>query len=255
MLMKHLCTLIVCCLFAGALGLQADTPETEAVIAKARAHLGGDAVLEAVRSIRYVGSIEMTETSSAASPTRAAIEITFQKPCQHRLVVTTDTTNDITGLDDHLAWRRVIPSGEGRLQYIPMGVDATLRLRANTLENLYFFRGVEQHGGEVADRGEAEIDGVRCRKIVFSYGSGIDFVRYIDVASGRLVLTETLPVGSIREEGEIMVSGVRFPKKLVATGPASADGRTRVITITFDRIMVNEAFPAATFEQPLRSTK
>ncbi len=251
--MKRLHTLIVSSLLAGALALQAATPEAESVIAKARAHLGGDAALDAISSIRYSGSIEMTETPTA-TPARSSIEIIFQKPCQHRLVITSDKTTDITGLDDYLAWRRVVPRGEGRVQTLGMGADATQRLRANTWENLSFFRGIEQRGGQILDQGEAEIDGVRCRKLVFSYGSGIEFVRYIDLATGRLVLTETLPVGRIREEGEIVVSGLRFPKKLIATGPASADGRTRVITITFDRIVLNETFPASTFEQPVGRT-
>jgi hypothetical protein len=253
--MKRLLTLIAVSLLLVASSLQAASPEVEAVIAKARAHLGGDAALEAVKSIRYSGSIEMADTAAAASPSRAAIEITFQKPCQHRLVITTDQATDITGLDDYVAWRRVIPTGEGRLRFIPMDKAATLRLRANTLENLSFFRGIEQHGGEITDRGETEVDGIRCRQLVFSYGSGIAFIRYIDIASGRLVLTETLPVGRIREEGEIIVSGLRFPKKLIATGPSSAGGKTSVITITFDRIVLNEAYPAATFELPVSSTK
>jgi hypothetical protein len=252
--MKRLFTLIAASLLLVASSLQAASPEVEAVIARARAHLGGDAALEAVNSIRYSGSIEMADTT-AAGPSRAAIEITFQKPCQHRLVITTDQATDITGLDDYVAWRRVIPTGEGRLRFIPMDKAATQRLRANTLENLSFFRGIEQHGGEIIDHGETELDGIRCRQLVFSYGTGIAFVRYIDIASGRLVLTETLPVGRIREEGEIIVSGLRFPKKLIATGPSSAGGKTNVITITFDRIVLNEAYPATTFELPVSSTK
>ncbi|MCU0794263.1 MAG: hypothetical protein MUE42_15780 [Opitutaceae bacterium] len=252
--MKRLLTCIAASLLLLACPLQAASPEAEAVIAKARAHLGGDAALDAVRSIRYSGSIEMTETP-AATPARSRIEIIFQKPCQHRLVITSDKTTDITGLDDYLAWRRIVPLDGGRAQTIGMGADATQRLRANTWENLSFFRGIEQRGGEIVDQGEAEIDGIRCRKLVFSYGSGIEFIRYIDLATGRLVLTETLPVGRIREEGEIVISGLRFPKKLIATGPASADGRSRVITITFDRIVLNETFPASTFEQPVGRTQ
>ncbi|MET0263865.1 MAG: hypothetical protein ABW223_13255, partial [Rariglobus sp.] len=106
---------------------------------------------------------------------------------------------------------------------------------------------------EIVDKGEAELDGVKCRKLVMSYGAGIEFIRYFEIATGRLLLTETMPVGAIREEGEIMVAGIRFPQKLIATGPASADGKARVITITFDRIALNETFPASTFEQPLLS--
>jgi hypothetical protein len=212
--------------------------------------------LDAVNSIHFTGSIEMTETPGpATSSGKSTIEIIFQKPCQHRLVVSSAKSIDITGLDDYFAWRRVEPVGGGRVQTIAMGKEPTKRLRANTWENLSFFRGIEQRGGEIVDQGDAEIDGIKCRKLVFSYGSGIEFVRYFEIATGRLVLTETLPVGRIREEGETIVQGVRFPQKVIATGTPSADGKTRVITITFDRVALNQNFPASTFEQPLGSAK
>jgi len=235
--------------------LLASTPEADAILAKARAHLGGDAALDAVNSIHYFGSIEMTETpASPTNPGKSSIEIIFQKPVQHRLVVSSEKSVDITGLDNYFGWRRVEPAAAGaRVQNVGLGKEQIKRLRANTWENLYFWRGIEQHGGEIVDKGETELDGVKCRKLVMSYGPGIEFVRYFDIATGRLLLTETFPVGAIREEGEIMVAGVRFPKKLIATGTAAADGKTRVITITFDRIALNETFPASTFEQPLIS--
>ena len=249
--MKRL-LLILTAFSAWSVSLLALPSEAEAVIAKARAYLGGDAVLESVKSIHFFGSIEMTETpAGATNPGKSSIEIIFQKPCHHRLVVSSEKSVDITGLDDYFAWRRVEPADGTRPRSSALGKEQTKRLRANTWENLNFYRGVEQRGGTIIDRGETEIDGIKCRQLVFAYGSGIEFARYFDVATGRLVLTETMPVGSIREEGEIIVAGVRFPQKLVATGTAGTDGKTRVITITFDRIALNETFPASTFEQPL----
>ncbi|MGC4074518.1 MAG: hypothetical protein QM760_18870 [Nibricoccus sp.] len=234
--------------------LLASTPEAAALLSKARAYLGGDAALDAINSVHFFGSIEMTETPAGpANSGRSNIEIIFQKPCQHRLVVSSEKSVDITGLDNYFGWRRVEPAGGARVQNIPMGKDQTKRLRANTWENLYFWRDVEQHGGEIIDKGETVLDGVKCRKLVVSYGPGIEYVRYFDTATGHLVLTETLPVGRIREEGEIVVAGVRFPQKLIATSMPATDGKTRVITITFDRIAVNETFPASTFELPLLS--
>lgn len=249
--MKRL-ILILTALFTWSASLPASTPEAAALLAKAREHLGGDAALDAVNSIHYFGSIEMVETpAAAANPGKSSIEIIFQKPCQHRLVISSDKSVDITGLDNYFAWRRVEPAGGARVQNVPMGREQTKRLRANTWENLYFWRGIEQHGGQIVDKGETELEGVKCRKLIMSYGPGQEFVRYFEIATGRLVLTETLPVGIIREEGEIVVAGVRFPQKLIATSTAASDGKTRVITISFDRIALNETFPASTFEQPL----
>jgi hypothetical protein len=250
--MKRL-ILILSVLSTWSASLLASTPEADAVIAKARTYLGGDAVLDAVNSVHFFGSIEMVETPAAANnPGKSSIEIIFQKPCQHRLVVSSEKSVDITGLDNYFAWRRLEPAG-ARGKNIPVAKEPTKRLRANTWENLNFYHGIESRGGEILDRGDAEVEGVKCRKIVFSYGPGIEFTRYFDIATGRLVLTETAPVGTIREHGEIMVAGVRFPQKLIATSTVGADGKVRVITITFDRIALNETFPASTFEQPLIS--
>lgn len=249
--MKRL-ILLLSALILWSASLLASTPEADAAIVRARTFLGGDAALDAINSIHYFGSIEITETPAAATPaTKTSVEIIFQKPCQHRLVVTTDKAIDITGLDDYIGWRRVEPAGGARARQSTMNREQIKRLRANTWENLYFWRGLERHGGKIDDQGDATIDGTSCRKLVVDYGSGIQFIRYFDKTTGRLVLTETTPAGSIREEGEIVVSGVRFAKKIVRTAPPGPDGKTRVVTITFDRIALNETFPASTFEQPL----
>jgi hypothetical protein len=246
--------LILSALTVWSASLPASTPETDAVIAKARAWLGGEVALEAVNSIHMFGSIEMSETPAGPNnPGKSSIEIIFQKPTQHRLVISSEKSVDITGLDGYFAWSRVEPAGGGRARNVPLGKEQTKRLRANTWQILYFFRGLPEHGATVIDRGTADVEGIPCRKLAFSYGTGIEFVRFFDAATGRLVLTETPPAGTLREEGEITVAGVRFARKLVRTAPPGPDGKTRVITITFDRIAVNETFPVSTFEQPLIS--
>lgn len=229
----------------------AASPEAEAVIAKARAFLGGDAALDAVNSIHITGSIQISETPAApAGPGPSSVEIIFQKPSHHLLVVRTPQYVETTCLDDYFAWRRVEPAGGGRIQNLTLGVDATRRLRASAWENLHFYRAAALHDGEIIDEGTAQVDGVTCRKVLFRYGPGIDYLRYFDVATGRLVQTEMPPSGVIREEGEFIVSGVRFPRVL-KTHRTEPDGKTIVITVTFERIVLNETFPPSTFEQPL----
>ncbi len=51
--------------------------------------------------------------------------------------------------------------------------------------------------------------------------------------------------GEIREEGEMIVNGVRFPRKVINTAP---NGRST--TITFDRVTVNETFAPEGFAVP-----
>ena len=49
--------------------------------------------------------------------------------------------------------------------------------------------------------------------LVFIHSDEIIFTRYFDKANGRLVKTVTDNKSEIREEGEIIVSGIRFPRK------------------------------------------
>jgi hypothetical protein len=162
---------------------------------------------------------------------------------------------DTTALDDYDSWHRVQdlkdPS-RWNLQVLP--ASQIVRQRAIVWENLAFFRGIERERGRVVDQGPVNLGGVACRKLTFVHDDQISFVRYFDESSGRLVLTETEGGGSIREQGEIRAGGIRFPKKIVNSlkGP---DGKEQVVTITFDRITVNEVFPRSTFAMPAFTSK
>ncbi|MDP2138120.1 MAG: hypothetical protein Q8J74_09720, partial [Candidatus Didemnitutus sp.] len=57
--------------------------------------------------------------------------------------------------------------------------------------------------------------------------------------------TVTESGGEIREEGELIVQGLRFPRKLLNK---SADGQ--LATITFERVTLNEKFPDDVFAVP-----
>jgi hypothetical protein len=123
------------------------------------------------------------------------------------------------------------------------------RLRANTWENLSFFRGIETRGGRLDVLEASTTNGVACQKIAFVHAPNIIFFRHFDKETGQLVLTETETGATIREEGEIKVQGVRFPKSIINTAKSPA-GKTQTVTIVFDEIKVNESFPDSTFSVP-----
>jgi outer membrane lipoprotein-sorting protein len=226
-------------------------------IAKARQALGGDAALNSLQSIHFTGTLETTQRvpvdpDNASGETREealrlGIDIVFQKPYQQKMVLRSDTVIETTALDGYDAWvRRADATNESQWQLTLLDTQQVKRLRANTWENLNFYRGVEKRGGKVEYAGEANIDGRACIKLVFTHDPAIIFTRYFDQATGRLVKTETETGGEIREEGEILVGGLRFPKKLINKAPSG-----QVATITFDRITLNEKFPARDFEVPM----
>ena len=224
--------------------------DTKAVIAKARAYIGSEEALNALRSIQYQGVLQVAGDKPEAKMIERQVEITFQKPFQQRIAVKGDDIIEATGLDDYEAWQRIEdPKDASRWRMTLLGPDEIKRRRANTWENLSFYLGLESRGGRIEDLGQTTIDGVECHHLAFFHEPGIVFHRYFDVSSGRLVLTETGEGDRIREEGQLESGGLRFPKSLIST-KRTPDGKERVVTLRFHRVVTNQAFPDSLFRVP-----
>lgn len=221
-----------------------------AIIAKARAALGTETALNAVKSVRYTGTVVETPAGDATKSTRAAVEIVAQKPDQQRITRTSDKTVDINGLDGYEGWQRVQEAGNAKnWRQVVLPPEALKRMRAQARENLMFFGGLEAAGGHYEEEGPATVGGIACQKIAFVHGPGIVFHRYFNAETGRLVQTETDDGTVTREEGEMIVNGVRFPKTMTITSKP-VNGKSNVSVITFDKITVNETLPPKLFAVP-----
>ncbi|HTJ78998.1 MAG TPA: hypothetical protein VL357_08375 [Rariglobus sp.] len=242
--------LITAFMLALPFGLRAS--DVDSVIAKARAAVGSEAALNALRSVHYTGTLETTGTDEKGQPTgvKVAIEIIFQKPSQQRIVATSADKIEITALDDYDGWQREQdPKDSARWRMTLLSKEQIERLRANAWENLFFYSGIGRVGGRIEDLGAADIDGVTCRKLCFDHGDNIVFYRYFDAKTGRLMLTETENGVRIRERDDMAVEGIKFPRKII-TENKLPNGTTRTVTIVFDRITVNETFADSLFAVP-----
>lgn len=237
MKMRYLSALAALLVFA-TMPLRAQTAEEW--IAKARTFLGGERALNAIRSIHFTGTLEL------ADGTKLPTDIVFQKPYQQRITVNGPKAIETTALDGYDAWqKRINPDNPAQWQVTLLDANQVKRLRANTLENLSFYSTKAMSGCAVTVVGDATVEGVPCVKLTFTHTGNIVFIRYFNKATGQLVKTETENGGEIREEGEMTVSGVRFPKRVVnktATGTVTA--------ISFDTVVVNDAFATDTFAVP-----
>ncbi len=219
------------------------------IIGKARAFLGTEQALNAINEIHYTGTLVTNDPADPKKQTRAAIEIVLQKPDHQRVTITSDKTKEATALNGYEAWTRITAVNDPtKWQQTLLGVEGVKRLRANTWENLAFFRGLESEGGEVRDEGPATIDGVACEKVAFIHAPNIVFTRYFAKDTGRVVFTET-ESGSIREQGDVVVNGVRFPKSII-TVSKTPSGQLQTVTVNFDKIAVNETLPPDLFSVP-----
>lgn len=221
-----------------AVSASADTAENW--IVKARAFLGNEADLSAVTSIQFMGTME------APGDVKLPAEIIFQKPYRQRIILKGPKVTEITALDGYDAWQKRI-NAENPLQWQVVLLDAlqVKRLRANTLENLSFYSGREMKDCTIQVAGDSDVDGVACVKLTFAHVGGVTFQRLFEKATGRLVKTITENGTEIREEGELLVRGVRFPKRVVNKAPNGT-----VTAITFDKVIVNESYPAEIFAVP-----
>ncbi len=214
-------------------------------VAKARAFLGSESALNAVKSIHFTGTLEAE--NGLTIPT----DIIFQKPYQQRITVTTPKVIETTALDGYDAWqKRINPENPSQWQVTLLDGVQVKRLRANTLENLSFYSNQDKGARQVQFLGEATVDGVACVKLSFVHTNNISFMRYFEKATGRLIKTETESGGEIREEGVIIVSGIRFPRKVMNKGTNG-----KVTTITFDKVTVNGSIPPDAFAVPSLQAK
>lgn len=239
-------------LFAAFAPLRADTAEQW--IAKARAYLGTEQALGAVTSVRITGQIHLVDKTPAPDdktkvverPVTLPVEIIFQKPFQQRITITRPEVILTDGLDGYDAWqKRTDPQKPTQWRLSLLDARGIKNLRANTWENLNFYRGLEKKGGSVVVNGDETVDGVACVKISFIHGENLVFQRFFEKATGRLVKTVTDNGTEIREEGSLTVNGIRYPRKVVNK---SATGE--ITTIDFDKVVLNETIPASEFAVP-----
>jgi hypothetical protein len=237
-----------------AVGSPVRADVVEDMIAKARARLGSESALNAVTTIHFIGTLEMADPRVAADgkaqPSdhleKMPAEIVFQKPYQHKMTVTRPKLIDVTTLDDYDGWARVTERENAKRWKISLlNAEQIKQLRANTWENLNFFGGLAKRGGMIKLEEDVAVDGTDCVKLSFYHSDRIVFHRYFEKSTGRLVKTETSSGGEIREEGEIVVDGIRFPKVIINK---SASGQSSRMTI--EKIIVNEKIPTAEFAVP-----
>jgi hypothetical protein len=237
--------IVVCAL---ALWAAAGARAEPAVIGLARAYLGPDSTLSGITSIHFIGTLDRVNPDQAAGPVHGSLDLIFVKPLRQRLVVRTEKTTLTTVLDGYDAWDYVQDNADStqfRLKWLP-AVDVK-NLRANTRENLYFFRGLEGEDA-VVDKGPATIDAIACERVDFTHGPGIVYERYFDRDTGRLVMTAR-GAEAIRESGEIRVDGLRFAKTIVSVTRLPS-GKDVVSTVTFSSVALNEPVGPEVFSVP-----
>ncbi len=207
-------------LLASALvpALCAEEPE---IVVKARSYLGTEDALNSVRTIHLVGTVMKTVSGNSKTDVTANVDIFFEEPFRESVVLLAADRISHTALDNFEAWQQVqTPRAPGQAAIDPsrasqltlLGSDQTWALRADTLENLGFYRGVLRTGGAIKDLGQELVDGISCEKVFFTYSPSINYVRYFDLRTGRLVMSETLGGPTSARAAKSSPGGSVFPR-------------------------------------------
>jgi hypothetical protein len=230
-----------------ALAVPALSRAEPAVLSLARAYLGPQSSLDSIQSVHYVGTLERVDPDHDAAPVKGTLDMIFAKPLRQRLRIAGPRTTMLTVLDGYDAWTLVTDNADrSKTRFAWLAAGDIRSLRDTTWENLYYYSKPEQ--GTVEDKGGATVDGIECERVDFTHGLGAAYERFFDRDTGRLVLT-VRGSESIRESGEVLVEGVRFPKVVVSRIKLPS-GREVVSTASFTSITLNENLPPSAFAAP-----
>ena len=213
----------------------------EEIIAKARDYLGSDDKLRGIRTIQYSGVFE-----SPANGDTGYISIYLRKPLMQRMVVVNGVVTETTAINDFDGWKSRTNKNDpdGWAMFI-LNLSEMKRMRANTWENLNFFEGIEHLKGRIINKGKLRKDSRDAHLLVFEYDDDIYYERYFDAKTGELISTINDKGVEIKEVGEILENGIRFPEKVITL----VDGEV-INQVTFHEILLNEELDESIFDFP-----
>lgn len=229
---------------ASAFGEESEEEIIQSTIKLARAYLGDSDKLDSIKSIRYKGSL-MYGSGSAGT-----IEMVYQEPLRHRMVAVVNNRKEVSALNGTEGWTTFERVGDS----LPLGMEIfdpmrILIMQASARDALGFYKKPATRSGNIYYNGKVTFKGRECVVLTYDHGDGVAFRRFIDAETGKLHRTIDTRGVEFYEEGEIVVEGVRFPKKLI-TAHATAIG-TQTMEFDFTSIELNRMLPASDFKMPL----
>jgi hypothetical protein len=235
---------------SATLGAQA-TLTPEQLLQKARASIGTEAALNGVKSLLIEGTIRQylyeENDSTKATQSDGTLRIFAQKKSQRRIEIVTDLREEVSVLNNFTGWH-YINSKQTTQQTQPefrnLNAAEILASRIETVEMLNYFLSAEILDGTITDLGIKEWKGQKARVLRVNYDM-VYYDRYFDPNTGKLLATETSYGIEIVENGDQVVSGIRFPKTVAYYNK----GRL-VREDTYTKIQVNAEIKPDSFFNP-----
>ncbi len=219
-------------------------PTTDQILAMAREYLGGDVNLRAVQTIQFHG----TFTTQDSEGEKGEIIIYLKKPFKQRLDVMRlkEGVTETTAINNIDGWvRRSNNKNDSDWTIRILSMLEFKRMRANTFDNLNFYHGIEKIGGYITNKGKVQKDGKTACLLHFQYDNEMFYDRYFDINTGELLATINDKGIEIKDKGEFIVDGIRFPCEQV-----SYENGKKKNTLIFAEIIINHPMDDDLFELP-----
>ncbi len=217
----------------------------EETVALARAYLGGDAKLDAIKSIEYRGSLVYGDGSSGS------IESVVVRPHFQQFSSVINGYKETTTLNRTEAWRkveRIDQPGSWSMDFLDP--DGIRHMVASVQDTLSFFKEPPSRNGRIEYLGTEELDGRQVRVLKYLNSDYIWFLRYIDAETGKVLRMANDKGTVFTEQGEILVDGVRFPEKLIVTFATGA-GQKSSMELSYTSVVVNGEIDFERFKVPV----
>jgi len=227
----------------GANSPQVPVTKEDQLIAQARAALGPEDKLLAVKTLSLSGKVFDDKDQLLGT-----IQFIFKKPAHQRSefhaagkVAVIEGSNGLEG------WLLTSDTA-GKLKFTVTKAGPETDNVYTAMENLYFYRATELvRGSEVTSEGPISYRNNPCWKVSFHYPDSVTYVRYFDKTTGELRGTILQPSGTeFVEEGKQTIAGLTFPTML---HNYTKDGDLTQ-TVKFDKIVVNAPIDDRVFEMP-----
>ena len=174
----------------------------------------------------------------------------YQKPLRQKMIAIVNNRKEVSVLDDSEGWTTYERVGDST----PLGMEIfdpirILIMQAAVREAFSFFKTPEARSGAVTYHGAEAVKGRDCHVLDYDHGDGIGYRRYIDAETGQVLKMLDSKGVEYYEEGEIVVDGLRFPKKLISTFPTALGNQT--MEFAYTSVTLNKKLPDSEFVMPL----
>jgi len=203
----------------------------EEVVSQARAYIGSEEALDEIDAIRYVGTL--TPTNESADP--VGIDLLIKKPGLQKLVVEGEagSTTSVVSASQGFVLQENFETGQQAGG--PMALEQIQSLKANSVENLYFYDFPTRLQVRSKYMGTEEVRGQEVDVVRSVHRGGVIYLRYFDPDTGNLIATQTDNGLLNVEKGERVINGLKFAEEVESY---NQEGEL-IHTIRFEEITVN----------------